>query len=86
MEALSVIQQIAFEHRRRYAYLRISAELRRRRMLVNHKRVLRILREDIIGQRAGLNQENHVCEISDADIRRTAGAATAGPSPTSLPM
>ncbi len=46
MEARSVIQQIAVEHRRRYGYRRISAELRRRGMLVNHKRVLRIIRED----------------------------------------
>ena len=46
MEVRSVIQQIAVEHRRRYGYRRISAELRRRGMLVNHKRVLRILRED----------------------------------------
>ena len=41
-----MIQQIAVEHRRRYGYRRISAELRRRGMLVNHKRVLRIMRED----------------------------------------
>ena len=46
MEVRNVIQQIAVEHRRRYGYRRISAELRRRGMLVNHKRVLRILRED----------------------------------------
>ena len=46
MEVRSVIQQIAIEHRRRYGYRRISAELRRRGMLVNHKRVLRIIRED----------------------------------------
>jgi putative transposase len=46
MEVRSVIQQIAVEHRRRYGYRRIRAELRRRGMLVNHKRVLRILRED----------------------------------------
>jgi putative transposase len=46
MEVRSVIQQIAVEHRRRYGYRRISAELRRRGMLVNHKRVLRIMRED----------------------------------------
>jgi putative transposase len=46
MEVRSVIQQIAVEHRRRYGYRRISAELRRHGMLVNHKRVLRILRED----------------------------------------
>ena len=46
MEVRSVIQQIAVEHRRRYGYRRISAELRRRGMLVNHKRVVRIMRED----------------------------------------
>ena len=46
MELRSAIQQIALEHRRRYGYRRISAELRRRGMMVNHKRVARIMRED----------------------------------------
>jgi putative transposase len=46
MELRSAIQQIAVEHRRRYGYRRIAAELRRRGMPVNHKRVARILRED----------------------------------------
>jgi putative transposase len=46
MEVRSAIQQIAVEHRRRYGYRRIAAELRRRGMLVNHKRVVRIMRED----------------------------------------
>ena len=46
MEVRSAIQQIALEHRHRYGYRRISAELRRRGMLVNHKRVARIMRED----------------------------------------
>jgi transposase InsO family protein len=46
METRSAIQTIAVEHRRRYGYRRITAELRRRGMRVNHKRVLRILRED----------------------------------------
>ena len=46
MEVRSAIQSIAVEHRQRYGYRRISAELRRRGMPVNHKRVLRILRED----------------------------------------
>jgi putative transposase len=41
-----VIQQIALEHRRRYGYRRITAELRRRGMPVNHKRVVRIMQED----------------------------------------
>jgi transposase InsO family protein len=46
MEVRSAIQRIAVEHRRRYGYRRITAELRRRGMLVNHKRVARIMRED----------------------------------------
>jgi len=45
-EVRSVIQQIALEHRRRYGYRRITAELRRRGMQVNHKRVVRIMRKD----------------------------------------
>jgi len=36
------IQQIALAHRRRYGYRRITAELRRRGFLVNHKRVARL--------------------------------------------
>jgi len=46
MEVRSAIQQIAVGHRRRYGYRRIAAELRRRGMRVNHKRVLRIMRKD----------------------------------------
>ena len=46
MEVRTAIQHIALEHRRRYGYRRISAELRRRGMPVNHKRVARIMRED----------------------------------------
>jgi len=46
IEVRSLIQQIAMEHRRRYGYRRISAELRRRGMVVNHKRIARIMRED----------------------------------------
>ena len=36
----------ALEHKRRYGYRRVSKELRRRGMLVNHKRVARLMRED----------------------------------------
>src|SRR5207249_2962743 len=46
MEVRSVIHQIALDHRRRYGYRRIAAELRRRGMPVNHKRVLRMMQED----------------------------------------
>lgn len=38
-EVRSAIQQVALEHRRRYGYRRIGAELRRRRMQVNTRGV-----------------------------------------------
>lgn len=46
MEVRSAIQEIAIAHRRRYGYRRITAELRRRGLLVNHKRVARLMRHD----------------------------------------
>jgi transposase InsO family protein len=46
MEVRSMIQKIFAEHKRRYGYRRVSAELRRRGMPVNHKRVARLMRED----------------------------------------
>ena len=46
MEVRSTIQLVFAEHKRRYGYRRVSAELRRHGMLVNHKRVARLLRED----------------------------------------
>ncbi|MGA2653684.1 MAG: IS3 family transposase [Terracidiphilus sp.] len=42
----SAIQRIALEHRRRYGYRRVTAELRRCGMPVNHERAARIMRED----------------------------------------
>jgi hypothetical protein len=45
MEVRSMIRTIVTEHKRRYGYRRISAELRRRGMPVNHKRVARLMRE-----------------------------------------
>jgi transposase InsO family protein len=46
MHVRSEIQAIALDHHGHYGYRRITAELRRRGMLVNHKRVARILQED----------------------------------------
>jgi len=46
MYVQSEIQKIALEHRGQYGYRRMTAELRRRGMLVNHKRVARIMRDD----------------------------------------
>lgn len=46
MGVRSEIQRIALEHQGRYGYRRVTAELRRRGMLANHKRVARLMRED----------------------------------------
>jgi transposase InsO family protein len=46
MEVRAAIQQIVLEHRRRYGYRRVAAELQRRGLHVNHKRVARLMRED----------------------------------------
>jgi putative transposase len=46
MEVRSAIQAVVLKHRRRYGYRRVTAELRRRGMLVNHKRVARLMGED----------------------------------------
>ena len=42
----SAVQNVALQHRLRYGYRRVAAELRTRGMVVNHKRVARIMRED----------------------------------------
>jgi len=46
MELRDAMQRIYLEHRRHYGYRRITAELRHRGMLVNRKRVARLMRED----------------------------------------
>lgn len=42
----AAIQEVFFEHKRRYGRRRITQELRRRGLQVNHKRVGRLMRED----------------------------------------
>jgi putative transposase len=42
----SAIQDVVLEHRWRYGYRRVTAQLRQCGMIVNHKRVARIMRED----------------------------------------
>jgi HTH-like domain len=51
MDVRSAIQTIAVEHRRRYGYRRITAELRRRGMRVNHKRVASALHRKLSNNR-----------------------------------
>jgi putative transposase len=42
----SAIQQVVLEHRRRYGYRRVTRQLQAQGLAVNHKRVLRLMRED----------------------------------------
>jgi putative transposase len=46
MELRSAIQAIVIEHKLRYGYRRVTAELRHRGLLANHKRVVRLMRMD----------------------------------------
>jgi transposase InsO family protein len=46
MTVRATIQEIYLEHKRRYGSPRITQELRRRGMTVNHKRVERLMKED----------------------------------------
>ncbi len=46
MAVRHAIQEIALQHRRRYGYRRICVELRARGMIVNKKRVQRLMQED----------------------------------------
>jgi transposase InsO family protein len=46
MQVRVAIQEIVLEHRRRYGYRRVQRELRDRGLVVNHKRVARLMRAD----------------------------------------
>jgi len=68
MELRDEIQQIFSQHKRRYGYRRVSAELRRRGLAVNHKRVARLMREDnllaVQPQSFVLTTDSeHACEV-----------------------
>jgi putative transposase len=46
MAVRQAIQEIVIEHRRRYGYRRVGVELRKRGMIVNKKRVQKLMKED----------------------------------------
>ena len=46
MTIRSAVQDIVLEHRWRYGYRRVTAELRAKGMAVNHKRIARIMQQD----------------------------------------
>jgi hypothetical protein len=45
MAVRASIQEVVLRHRRRYGYRRVTVDLRRQGMVINHKRVARIMRE-----------------------------------------
>jgi putative transposase len=55
----SAVQEIVLEHRWRYGYRRVTAELRQRGIIVNRKRVARIMLEDNL---LALRQEQSLSE------------------------
>jgi putative transposase len=70
MMVRSAIQRIVVEHRRRYGYRRVWIELNQKLgMVVNHKRVLRLMREDNLlalqrKQFVMTTDSNHTLEIA----------------------
>lgn len=69
MTVRTTIQEIVLAHHRRYGYRRVSAELHRRGMVVNHKRVLSIMRTDnllAIRHRKYIltTDSQHECQVS----------------------
>ena len=69
LDLRSLIQTIFLEHRKRYGYRRITKELRRRGLVVNRKRVQRLMQSDnLLGlqPKAFVTTTNsrHQCEVS----------------------
>ena len=68
LDLRSTIQEIFLAHRRRYGYRRIAKELRRRGIIVNRKRVQRLMQEDnllALQPKAFVTTTNsqHECEV-----------------------
>jgi transposase InsO family protein len=68
LDLRSLIQEIFLEHRGRYGYRRITKELRRRGLLVNRKRVQRLMQSDnlvALQPKAFVTTTNsrHECEV-----------------------
>jgi putative transposase len=75
MVVRAAVQKVALEHRRRYGYRRVARELEKQGLVVNHKRVLRIMREDnLLGlqpqQFMVTTDSNHTLEVAVNLARR----------------
>src|SRR5258708_32352090 len=75
MMVRAAVQKVALEHRRRYGYRRIARELAHQGLVVNHKRGLRLLREDnLLGlqprQFVVTTDSNHTLEVALNYARR----------------
>jgi putative transposase len=69
MHLRNAMQRIVVEHRRRYGYRRVALELGKQGIVVNHKRVLRMMREDnLLGvqprQFVMTTDSNHTLEVA----------------------
>ena len=62
-ETMDLIQDIFFENKQRYGFKRITAELRNRGYLINHKKVLRLMTK--LGLRAVVKKEKYHSYIGE---------------------
>ena len=62
-EIIELIQNIFYENKQRYGFKRITAELRNRGYLINHKKVLRLMTK--LGLRAVKKKQNYHSYIGE---------------------
>ena len=68
MAIRAAIQKVVLAHRRRYGYRRVTVDLHRQGMRINHKHVLRLMREDNLlairyRQYVLTSDSRHECEV-----------------------
>ncbi len=68
MAIRAAIQKVVLAHRRRYGYRRVTVDLHRQGMTINHKHVLRLMREDNLlairyRQYVLTSDSRHECEV-----------------------
>jgi len=78
----STVQDVVIEHRWRYGYRRITEELRARGMIVNHKRIARIMREDnlLVVRRGRSRSRGHTLHAARVYLNLAARLKLLGPN------